>query len=388
MKQWIPGGVKLGCDELRRRIKGKRVALMLNASALDNEGRLLMDVIIEEKWADVAFFIGMEHGVRGDIYAGMPGIGDIDYKTGIRIVNAYACEDYHPPVEEIKKVDAVVFSAQDVGVRHWTYTPWMLMLLESCAKADKEVIILDRPNPLGGEVVEGGCAEPFSIGLLCGFDYPLRHGMTMGEIAMMYNEEKKIGAQLTVIPAEGWSRDLFYDQTGLVWLPPSPNMPTVDTAFYFATTGLLQSSNCAIGIKTTTPFQYIGAPNFNGDAMATELNSLALDGVYFVPKFYMSGLLGTAEQMPQLCNGVMTVIHDRKAFRPVTTQLHIMDMLLRLYPEYVNFEEDKKDARPRMGTHVICDRAARGESLLPVIEDWWAQAEAFNKRRQPWLIYK
>lgn len=388
MKQWIPGQVRLGCDELRRRIKGKRVALMLNTSAFDNEGRLLLDVIVEEKWADVAFFFGMEHGVRGDKFAGDPDIDDRDQKTGLPVINLFERKDFRPTVEEVQQVDAVVFCAQDVGVRHWTYTPWAMMLTEICAKAGRELIILDRPNPMGGEVVEGGCAEPFSWGLLCGFDYPLRHGMTLGEITQMYNEEKKICAQLTIIPMEGWDRSLFYDQTGLVWLPPSPNMPTVDTPFYFAASGLMQSSNFSLGIKTTTPFQYVGAPGFSGDAMALELNNLGLNGVYFVPKYYVAGLESHVSPTPVLCSGVMMVIHDRKAFRPVTAQLHIMDTLLKLYPEQVNFEQDKKDARPRMGTHVICDRAARGENLLPVIEDWQAQAEAFDKRRQPWLIYK
>ena len=269
MNQWKKGAVTLACEELRQHVAGRKIALMMNTSAIDNEGRLLLDVIVREKWAEVVFFFGMEHGVRGNLYAGSGDSTDIDEPTGVKIVSLYDYEGNIPPVEEIKKVDAVVFCAQDVGVRHWTYTPWMCTLIDSCAKAGKECIVLDRPNPIRGDIVEGAPGEKY-VGkcLLSGFDYPLRHGMTTGELAIMYNEEKKVGCKLTVLKMKGWRRDMWYDETGLIWLPPSPNMPTLDTALYFAATGLLQSSNVSLGIKTTTPFQYIGRPEFSGEALA------------------------------------------------------------------------------------------------------------------------
>ncbi|MBR6747760.1 MAG: DUF1343 domain-containing protein [Clostridia bacterium] len=259
--------------------------------------------------------------------------------------------------------------------------------MKSCAEAGREVIVLDRPNPIRGDIVEGGCAEGFCWGydLLAGFDYPLRHGMTIGELALMYNEEKKIGAELTVLPMENWTREMWYEDTGLVWLPPSPNMPTVETALYFAAAGLMQGSNYSLGIGTTTPFRFVGAPDFDGDLLADELNALGLDGVYFVQKYYQTRVYG--REGLTLCSGVMMCIHDRNIWRPVTTQLHIMDTINRLFPEQVNFERSGIQARMRMGTHVICDRLARHESLVPVIENWQAEAEAFDKRRRPWLLY-
>ena len=390
MDQWKPGKVTLACEELRQHIKGKKVALMMNTSAIDNEGRLLLDVIVKENWAEVPFFFGMEHGVRGNIYAGSGDSTDIDEFTGVKIVSLYDYEGCLPPVEEIKKVDAVVFCAQDVGVRHWTYTPWMCTLIAACAKADRECIVLDRPNPIRGDIVEGAAGEKYvGESLLSGFDYPLRHGMTIGELAHMYNEEKGIGCKLTVLKMQGWRRDMWYEETGLVWMPPSPNMPTVETALYFAATGLMQASNLAYGIKTTTPFQYIGHPNLSGEALAQELNGRDLEGIYFVPKYYMSSVEATSGNVKELrlCDGVMMVIHDRNAWRPVTTQLHIMDAILKLFPGLMDLEWITNLARIRMCTDWICDLAKDGQSLAPVIDAWQQAAEAFKKRREKYLLY-
>lgn len=390
MIRWEKGKVTLACDELREHIAGKRVALMMNTSAIDNEGRLLLDVIVKENWAEVPFFFGMEHGVRGNLYAGNGDDTDVDEATGVKIISLYPFPGLRPPVELVEQVDAVVFCAQDVGVRHWTYTPWMCTLIDSCAKADREVIIVDRPNPIRGDIVEGAPGEKYvGMHLLSGFDYPLRHGMTVGELAVMYNEEKKIGAKLTVLKMKGWKRDMWYDETGLIWLPPSPNMPTVDTALYFAATGLLQSSNISLGIKTTTPFQYVGRPDFSGEALAEELNSRDLDGVYFVPKYYMASVALESGHPGELClcDGVMMVIHDRNTWRPVMTQLSIFDALFKLYPDIINLDRDNRHSRVRMGTDKICDAFLARQSLAPVMEEWKQGAEEFMKRREKYLLY-
>ncbi len=390
MKQWKNGPVSLACDALREHIAGKRIALMMNTSAIDNEGRLLLDVIVREKWAEVAFFFGMEHGVRGNLYAGSGDKRDVDEATGVKIISLYAFPGLRPPVELVSRVDAVVFCAQDVGVRHWTYTPWMMALMDSCARANREVIILDRPNPIRGDIVEGAPGEKYvGTHLLSGFDYPLRHGMTAGELALMYNEEKQLGAKLTVLKMRGWRRDMWYDETGLLWLPPSPNMPTVDTALHFAATGLLQSANISLGLKTATPFQYVGHPDFSGEALARELNTRDLEGVYFVPKYYMASIPQESGHPgdPVLCGGVMTVIHDRNLWRPVHTQLNIIDSMVTLYPHILNLERHTALARARMGTDRICDAALARESLRPVMDTWNREAEKFSRRREKYLLY-
>ena len=391
MKKWNSGTVTLATNELREKISGKKIALMMNTTALDNDGRLLIDVIATEKWADVAFFFGMEHGVRGNLYAGDGKLPDIDEKTGIKIVNLYDYPDLQPPVEWVKKVDAVVFSAQDVGVRHWTYTPWLMLLMKSCAEAGVEVIVLDRPNPIRGDIVEGAPAETKYAGtiLLSGFEYPLRHGMTIGELALMFNEVKKVGAKLTVLKMKGWRRDMWYSETGLPWVPGSPNMPTKETPLFFAATGLLQGANVSIGIGTTTPFQYVGNVNFDGELLTKELNSLEMPGIYFINKFYKSTAYLSGEKRSKgeiaLCDGAFMIINDRNYWRPVETQLYIMDTLNRLYP---NTDFDfQAGSRRRMCTDEICDRLERGESLLPVIEKWRAGAIQFEKEREKYLLY-
>ncbi len=393
MKKWKNGAVTLATDELREKIRGKKIALMMNTTAIDNDGRLLIDVIVEEKWAEVAFFFGMEHGVRGDLYAGDGKLSDVDAKTGIKIVNLYDFPRLQPPVEWVEKVDAVVFCAQDVGVRHWTYTPWLMLLVESCAKAGRECIVLDRPNPIRGDIVEGATADAEYKdswkGLVTG-DYPLRHGMTIGELAVMFNDEKKLGANLTVLKMRGWKRDMWYDETGLVWVPGSPNMPDTDTPLFFAATGLMQAANFSLGIGTTTPFEYVGAPDFDGDLLAKELNALDLPGIYFIQKYYMAMTYLNpeegAERKLTLCNGAFMVINDRDAWRPVETQLHIMDVLNRICPDKVNFEHHGL-AKIRMCTDKICDTLKERKSLLPIIEEWKKGAEEFKARRKKYLLY-
>lgn len=392
MKQWKKGAVTLACDELREKIASKKIALMMNTTALDNEGRLLIDVIVNEKWADVEFFFGMEHGVRGDLYANDGKLSDCDSKTGIKIVNLYEYPRLQPPVEWVEKVDAVVFCAQDVGVRHWTYTPWLMLLIESCAKAGREVIILDRPNPIRGDIVEGAPAEEKYAGdeLLSGFEYPLRHGMTIGELAIMYNETKNVGANLTVLKMKGWRRDMWYDETGLVWVPGSPNMPDTDTPLFFAATGLMQASSLSLGTGTTTPFEYVGDKDLDGELLVNELNALDIPGIYFVQKYYMAmtylNPTEGANRVLTLCNGAFMVINDRDVWRPVETQLLIMETLNRLFPGKVNFEHHYL-ARQRMCTDKICDALKKGESLSSVIDEWKIGAEEFKKAREKYLLY-
>ncbi len=392
MKKWNGGAVTLATEELREKIRGKKIALMMNTTALDNDGRLLIDVIVEEKWAEVAFFFGMEHGVRGDLYAGDGKLSDADAKTGIKIVNLYEYPRLQPPVEWVEQVDAVVFCAQDVGVRHWTYTPWLMLLVESCAAANRECIILDRPNPIRGDIVEGAPAETKYAGedLLSGFEYPLRHGMTIGELALMYNDIRNIGANITVLKLKGWRRDMWYDETGLVWVPGSPNMPDMDTPLFFAATGLLQASSFSLGIGTTTPFEYVGDIGFDGALLAEELNALDLPGIYFIPKYYMAMTYRNPEEGAKrelsLCNGAYMVINDRNEWRPVETQLHIMETLNRMYPDEVNFEHHSL-ARPRMCTDKICDALKEHKSLAPIIEEWKQGAEEFKKAREKYLLY-
>ena len=392
MRHWQPGAVILACDELREYVKGKNIALMMNMTALDNEGRLLIDRIAEEKWATVVFLLGMEHGVRGNLFSGDSHLLACDPNTGIPIVNLYKYPDLIPPAERLKEVDAVVFCAQDVGVRHWTYTPWMMRLIDSAAVAGCEVIVLDRPNPIRGDIVEGAPALPpyADTELLSGFEYPLRHGMTIGELALMYRDIKQIDVKVTVFKMRGWRRNMWYEDTGLAWIPASPNMPTVDTALYFAATGLMQGANFSLGIGTTTPFQYVGGVGFNGNHLADTLNAKGLKGVYFLQKYYQAAIYKDIydgkKKETVLCDGILMLIHDRNVWRPVSTQLQIMETLRDLLADRINFEYHAL-ARPRMCTDEICDALLHGKGLSDIAEKWERAAGEFASLRAPYLLY-
>lgn len=384
MQNWPKGKVTLPIEKLHAHLKGKKIAMMMNATARDNEGRALIDVIAEYPDVEVAFFFGMEHGVRGDLYAGDPGLQAVDKKTGIPIVNLYDYPDWRPPVEPLTQVEAVVFCAQDTGVRHWTYTPWMLTLMDAAAKAGCEVVIPDRPNPMGGAVEGNATEEQYRyIELINGFGYPLRHGMTIGELALMYNETQNIGCKLTVLPMEGYRRDMSYEETGLPWMPPSPNIPTVDSCFYFNATGLMQGTTVSLGRGTTTPFQYVGAPWMDGEKVTNELNSRNLPGVYCVQKFYKANYGGERDV---LCDGFLIICHDHDAFRPVQLQLNIMDVLTQFYPN--DFILDKHYLSViRHGTADLVQAVKDGKSVLTVEEKWEQDSAAFLQARKPYLLY-
>ena len=387
MEHWQSGAVVLAEESLKRAIRGKRIAMMINSSAIHNDGRYLMDMIVEEKWAEVAFFLGIEHGVRNDLENEHDNLGLVDPKTGIPIVNLYRYPEYRPPVEELRRVDAVVYCAQDSGVRHWTFTPWMLLLLQSAAKAGCEVIIVDRPNPLRGDIVEGKVTEPKYEGtILTGYGYPLRHGMTIGELALLHNEEWKLGVRLTVLRMEGWRRDMWYSDTGLMWLPPTPNISTPERLLSYLALGLLQGSNLALGHRTPIPFEWFGHPAFSAEKLARELNSRGLPDVFFAPRSFMS-TTWTDRNTLIPCRGVVLLIRNRDTFRAVRTQLHIMDALVKLYPDTVDFEAAGGWARPRMGTDDVFDCIQSGRSILSLIEPWEADAAAFADRRKPYLLY-
>ena len=186
MTTWQPGRVRIGMKGLLEAVKGKKIALMMNHSALDDHAESLIDVLHRDKDCEIAFLFGMEHGVRGDSYAGDADILQKDERTGLPVISLYQFPGLKPPADIVGTVDAVVFCAQDVGVRHWTYTPWMMYLLDAAGQSGTEVIIVDRPNLLGGEVIEGGVVEEQFYSLIGAYSYPLRHGMTQGELAQYY----------------------------------------------------------------------------------------------------------------------------------------------------------------------------------------------------------
>jgi uncharacterized protein YbbC (DUF1343 family) len=375
--------VKLSTSKLQEEVEGKKLALMANNSAFTNEGLNLIDVMYSQWRADIHFLLGMEHGVRGELQPGVKFHDQPDSVTGLPVISLYNFPGLRPPSELLSQVDAVVFCAQDSGIRHWTFTPWMMYAMDSAAKVGTEVIVVDRPNPINGEIVEGCVTEEEYYSIIGAFSYSLRHGMTIGELALMYNAEYGVGCDLKVIPMEGWRRDMWYDDTGLLWTPPSVNLPVLDSILGFATTGLLQSTTISYGVGTTTPFVMFGAPWIDGMDLAAKLNELNFPGVFFIGKYFIPGF---NMYKGEVCSGVAMTFFDRNAYRPVTTALHILSIVSRDYPDDFNYRTATSFDR-RAGTSKLRMWLESGRPAHEIVEEWQVEAEAFERKRKPYLLY-
>ena len=380
-------GVTFSETDLFDAVRGKRVGLMINGTAIHNDGRALIDVLFESGVCEIAFVFGMEHGIRCTHAAGERDTCAKDEKTGIPIIDLYEYPERRPPVDALRQVDAVIYCAQDAGVRHWTFTPWMFYLLDAAAEAGCPVIVCDRPNPIGGETVEGNLVEDkYKNTLLTGFGYPLRHGMTSCELAKMYNEEQRLGLDLKLILMDGWRRDMFFSDTGLAWNKPTPNIHYPESFLDFAATGLLQSSNLSLGDHTPSPFKLVGRPEISAERLAAELNARGLPDVWFEPENFVSSTRWEKDILMN-CGGVSLNYTDMRAYRPVRAQLHLIDALAKLYSDKIDFEYKPFWARKRMGTDDIYTLLSKGESVLPLIEKWEEDSERFKVRRRDFLLY-
>lgn len=379
--------VRLAEESLEACVSGKKIALMVNATAVHNDGRLLIDIIAGYKRTEVSFILGMEHGVRCGFSAGERDKESIDTKTGIPILSLYDYPERRPPVSELSRVDAVVYCTQDAGVRHWTFTPWLFYLMDSAEEAGCEVIIVDRPNPIG-DTVEGNLAvEKYKDTLLTGFGYPIRHGMTVGELAKMYKSIKRLDLSLKVLPMDGYRRDMFFADTGLPFIPPTPNVPSPDTFMYFALTGLLQSSNLSLGGRTSFPFRFIGHKDISSDEFSEYLSRANLPDVAFLPYICDSASRWEPENI-QRTEGVIAYFYDLKQARPIRAQLYLIDAVRRLYSDIIDLEWKPSWARKRMGTDEIYDLIDRGESVLSLLDVWDEDSKRFREMRDEFLIYR
>ncbi|MDD6876631.1 MAG: DUF1343 domain-containing protein [Clostridiaceae bacterium] len=376
--------VKLGCDELRDALKGKKLALMMNHSSLDNEGRNLIDTIATDWGCDVRMLFGMEHGVRGNMSKGFDELAGKDERTGIPLECLYKFPDNRPPAELLRTVDAAVFSAQDAGCRCYTYAPWMCYLMDAAAQAGCEVIVLDRPNPIGGEAVEGAYIDPSQYGLIGVFPYTLRHGLTIGEMARMYNDVMHVGADLRVIPMEGYRREMFYADTGLLWTPASPNIPTPETFVPYCGMVLFENVSVSYGRGTTAPFYYCGAPFVDGRWLADRMNAQKLPGVRFVEAHWQPLFNNCADED---CEGVFINVTDPRAYRSAECAVRLLFALTERYADRLTWNESYMHTES--GTTLLYDTLTgrRPGDADTVLRTWEADAADFEKKRAPYLLY-
>ncbi|HRI03707.1 MAG TPA: DUF1343 domain-containing protein [Pyrinomonadaceae bacterium] len=376
------GSVLNGIDILARdkfkQLEGLKIGLVTNQTGRNLAGKQTIDILKEAPNVKLVALFSPEHGIRGLVDDKVS--DSVDEKTGLPIYSLYG-ETRRPKPEQLKDLDAIVYDIQDIGTRFYTYTATLKNVLEEAAKAGKPVFILDRPNPIGGTDVEGPLADEDRLSFIAAHTIPVRYGMTIGELGMMMNTERKIGADLRVIKMENWSRAMWFDETGQTWINPSPNMRSLTEATLYPGIGLLEASNLSVGRGTDTPFEVIGAPWLDGQKLAKYLNERGIKGVRFVPiRFKPNASVFKDEQL----SGVNIIITNRDEFNSVRTGVEIAVALRKLYPtewnvdKYLNLLLNKD----------IFEWVKRGDTPEEIEGAAKAGVDDFLKRRTPFLLYK
>ena len=373
--------VLTGIDVLERdnfkQLAGMRVGLVTNHTGRNREGRQTIDVLSKAPGVKLVALFSPEHGIRG--LADEKVSDSKDEATGLPIYSLYG-ETRRPKPEQLKDLDALVYDIQDIGARFYTYISTLGYLLEEAAKVKLPVFVLDRPNPIGGVDVEGPIADSDKLSFISYHTIPTRHGLTIGELGQLFNRQRNIGADLRVIRMEGWRRSMWFDETNLTWINPSPNMRSLTEATLYPGVGLLETTNVSVGRGTDTPFESVGAPWIQGDKLAEFLNQRGLAGVRFVPlRFKPNASVFKDEQ----CGGVNIIITDRAAFRPLLTGIEMALALRKLYPN-----EWKVDSYLRLLVNTdTLERVKRGESASEIVASWNSGLQEFRKARSEILLY-
>lgn len=376
--------ITLGIERLKEYrgiFADKRVGLITNQTGINAEG-VPAAVLLQEVAALTTLF-SPEHGIQGYEREGALITHSRDLQTGLPVYSLYG-KTKRPTKEMLEAVDILCFDIQDVGARFYTYISTMAYAMEACARYDKKCVVFDRPNPIGGTAVEGNMLEIEYRSFTGYFPIVQRHGMTVGELALLFNTEYGINCDLTVIPMTGWQRSSYFDELALIWVPPSPNIPSVQTALVYAGICIFEGTNLSVGRGTTMPFQYIGAPFIDGNVLAARLNRLRLTGVRFLPAYFTPSL---SVYTGTLCGGVQLAVTDRRSFSPVDTAIRIFYELRRLYPnefKITNAGNKYCGLNLLTGCTQLTDRYSTAEDyFLRMKKD----VTAFNALRKKYLLY-
>ena len=382
-KNTVSPGVEVLLKDQKELLKGKKVGLITNPTGIDSELNSIVDLLNDDPDIELTALYGPEHGVRGDAQAGSSVGFYIDEKTGLPVYSLYG-KTKKPTPEMLENVDVLVFDIQDVGTRYYTYIYTMAYAMEAARENDIPFIVLDRPNPQGGLSVDGPVLEPEFSSFVGLYPIPLKHGMTVGELASFFNEEFEIGADLTVVKMKGWKRSMDYDDTGLPFVLASPNMPTVSTTFVYPATGLIEGTNVSEGRGTTKPFELIGAPYINSANLAEKLNSLSLPGV----KFRAASFTPTfSKHAGKLSHGVEVYVTDREEFNAVPTGLHIIKTIHDMYPNDFQFLATNNFSL-LIGNDWVRPMILEGASVAEIMNQYQNEQDEFKEVRKEYLMYK
>jgi uncharacterized protein YbbC (DUF1343 family) len=360
----------------------RKIGLVTNQTGLDAEGRRTIDVLASAPGISLDAIFSPEHGATGtvdDIHVA----DSKDAVTGIPIHSVYGGTDAarRPSQDVLKTLDAVVFDVQDAGARFYTYETTLGYFLEGAAKAGIEMIVLDRPNPINGAFVQGPVSDSGHESFTDYYQVPVRHGMTMGELAQMFNAERGINARLKVVSMEGWLRGDWFDSTGLTWVNPSPNLKSFQANMLYPGVAVIEGTNVSVGRGTDTPFEWVGAPWIKSKELADYMNARAISGVRFVPVSFMPSASNYAGQ---LCQGVSIVLLDRNTLDAPEMGMELASALYKLYPRDFKLERIKD----LLVNQSVYDALQAGTDPRRIAQDWRQRTQQFEDLRQKYLLYK
>ena len=385
--------VQTGIEVLRadgfKLLEGKRVGLTTNPTGVDSNLKSTIDILWEAENVNLVALYGPEHGVRGNVHAGDVVDNEVDKKTGLKMYSLYG-KTKKPNQEMMDEIDVMVYDIQDNGCRSYTYISTMGMLMEACIEHGKELIVLDRPNPLGGEKIEGCLVEDGYISFVSQFKIPYLYGQTPGELALYLNAtDYENKCKLTVVEMKGWERDMTWDETGLEWVVASPHVPHGQSAIFYPVTGIFgEFGYISIGVGYTLPFEVMGAPWISADALAEAMNALELPGLEFRPiyyKPYYSTFQG------ELCQGVQIHILDYEKARLSEVQFLVVQELMRLWPEKDWFQLCNQKRFGMFdkvcGTNKIREMFGKRYQWEDIREYWYKDVEAYRAASSKYYLY-
>ena len=387
--------IKLGLERLLDdrvgTLKDARVGLVCNQASVDHSFRHAADLLFDQRAINLTTLFGPQHGIRGDVQDNMIETGHArDRRTGLPIYSLYS-ETREPTDEMLKDVDVIVVDLQGVGCRIYTFAYTMANCMRAAARLRKKIVVCDRPNPIGGEMVAGNVTEAGHESFVGQYLLPTRHGMTMGELARLFNGHFGIGCDLEIVELDGWSRNLWYGDTDGPWVLPSPNIPTPDSCKVFPGTVHLEGTQMSEGRGTTKPFELVGAPYIQADQYASELTKLKLPGVLFRASVFMPTF---QKHGGKACGGVQIHVTDREAFEPVQTGVAIVKIAYDMYPNDFRwkdppyeYEYTRNPFDVIAGTTTLRQQIERGDSLDAIVDSWQPRLDEFRTVRESYLLY-
>lgn len=387
--------IKLGIEKILSTeistLRNSRVGLICNQASVNHRFIHAADLFFQNPDINLTTLFGPQHGIRGDVQDNMvESSHSIDRATGLPIFSLYS-ETREPSAEMMSNIDTLVFDLQDVGCRVYTFIYTMANAMKACAATGKKFVVCDRPNPINGIDIEGSLLEAGHESFVGQYPIPMRHGLTVGELAALFNDEFEINCELEIIKLDGWNREYYFDETDAPWVMPSPNMPTVNTAVVFPGTVFFEGTQISEGRGTTRPFEVIGAPFIDASILLEVMNSLEHPGVIFRSVNFLPTFQKYANQV---CEGLFLHIVDRSKFKPVITGISLIKAIFELYPAHFNWKQppyeyvfDQNPFDVICGNEEIRNNIEQNKTINEISESWVESEQKFKQLRENYLLY-